>query len=197
MAEAGTFRLGRARFPTAILLPRSKDKEPWLFQFYSSTCERCEEMRPVVRRVETELKVKFKKLEVQRDVANAELLRIIDRDSRCGGIPYFFNRKSHQWICGATTFENLRDLADGKRCKSNWAPPISTEEQTAMQRQTGFYGRMLGQWNKMTNQGKEAIAQQREKYQEQQQNGKKRDKKQQSGRQRGGMNRNESLARRG
>ncbi len=59
--------------------------------------------------------------EVWRDDKAAKLFRLWD-GGNCGGVPYFYNKKTKQWICGATTYPNLRDWAVGAHCE-NFLPP--------------------------------------------------------------------------
>jgi len=64
-------------------------------------------MEPLVQRLETETGLNVAKLEVWHNEANAKLMREYDK-GYCGGVPFFFNRKSGKWICGSADFERLK-----------------------------------------------------------------------------------------
>ncbi len=67
-------------------------------------------MEPLVQRLEEEEKVKVAKMEVWHNDANAKLMRELDK-GYCGGVPFFFNKKTGKWICGSTDYERLKKWA--------------------------------------------------------------------------------------
>ncbi len=67
-------------------------------------------MDPLVERLEDEAGVKVVRLEVWHNEANAKLMREFDK-GYCGGVPFFFNKKSGKWICGSTSYEGLKKWA--------------------------------------------------------------------------------------
>jgi len=89
-----------------------------LIEFSGTECSHCKEMIPIIENVEKELNVKFTKLEVWHDSKNARFMESIDKDKNgkefCGGVPLFYNEKTGAKICGNTTFEKLKALAEGK-----------------------------------------------------------------------------------
>ena len=84
-----------------------------LYMFYGTECVHCHEMMPFVEKLEKEEKIKFVKLETWHNSANAKKLAEFDK-GRCGGVPYFYNDKTGKFICGATSYESLKNLALGK-----------------------------------------------------------------------------------
>jgi thiol-disulfide isomerase/thioredoxin len=84
-----------------------------LLEFYGEECVHCREMWPLVERLEKELGVKVKKIEVWHNTENLKLMREYDKDY-CGGVPFFFNKKTGKWICGSTTYEKLKKWAEGE-----------------------------------------------------------------------------------
>ena len=84
-----------------------------LLDFYGTECVHCVEMFPLVERLEEELGVKVTKVEVWHNSENAKRLQDLD-DGRCGGVPFFYNKKSKKFICGSTTYDKLKDWAMGK-----------------------------------------------------------------------------------
>jgi hypothetical protein len=57
--------------------------------------------------------MKFTRVEVWHNDANAKRLEEIDK-GRCGGVPYFYNKKTGKWICGAVSYDKLKAWAQGK-----------------------------------------------------------------------------------
>jgi hypothetical protein len=67
-------------------------------------------MAPLVERLEEEEKVNIGKLEVWHNEANAKIMREYDK-GYCGGVPFFYNKKTGKWICGETDYERLKKWA--------------------------------------------------------------------------------------
>jgi thiol-disulfide isomerase/thioredoxin len=84
-----------------------------LLEFYGEGCPPCVRMNPLVARLEKEENVKVEKLEVWHNSENAKKMEEYDQ-GRCGAVPFFYNTKNDRWICGATTYEELREWALSK-----------------------------------------------------------------------------------
>ncbi|MEK6847247.1 MAG: hypothetical protein AABY16_03710 [Nanoarchaeota archaeon] len=84
-----------------------------LFMFYGTECVHCHEMVPLVERLEKEEKVKVTRMETWHNSKNAKKLQETDK-GRCGGVPFFYNDVSKKFICGSTSYENLKKWALGK-----------------------------------------------------------------------------------
>ena len=84
-----------------------------LYEFYGESCPHCENMASKVERLEEEEDVEVKQLEVWNDQENAEKMQEFD-DGKCGGVPFFYNTETEEWICGETDMETLKDWASGK-----------------------------------------------------------------------------------
>ena len=67
-------------------------------------------MEPLVERLESEERVSIAKLEVWHHEANAKIMREYDK-GYCGGVPFFFNKKTEKWICGEADYERLKKWA--------------------------------------------------------------------------------------
>jgi hypothetical protein len=67
-------------------------------------------MDPLVERLEDEAGVKVEQLEVWHNEANAKTMREYDK-GYCGGVPFFFNKKTGKWICGSTDYERFKKWA--------------------------------------------------------------------------------------
>ncbi|MBI2232569.1 MAG: hypothetical protein HYU56_01505 [Candidatus Aenigmarchaeota archaeon] len=84
-----------------------------LLEFYGTECPHCKTMEPLIDRLEKETALKIQRLEVWHNEANAKLLRQLDKGF-CGGVPFFFNKKTEKWICGSTTYDKFKAWAIGK-----------------------------------------------------------------------------------
>ncbi len=84
-----------------------------LIEFTGTECVHCHEMEPLLKQLEKETGLKVKKIEVWHNEANARMMQQFDK-GYCGGVPFFFNKKTGKWICGATNYENFKKWATGK-----------------------------------------------------------------------------------
>ena len=80
--------------------------------FTGTECPHCHEMDPLVEKLEKELKIKVKKLEVWHSDVNKKKMDSLD-NGKCGGVPFFYNEKTKKTICGSTSFNNLKKWATG------------------------------------------------------------------------------------
>lgn len=83
-----------------------------LYEFYGDGCPHCEKMAPKVEKLEDQEDVKVESLEVWNNKENAEKQQEFD-DGKCGGVPFFYNTKTKEWICGEADFETLKTWAEG------------------------------------------------------------------------------------
>jgi len=120
-------------------------EEPYLVEFHASHAEQCDEMKPVMRRVERKLGTRFLKYEVWSDPAAYKLMQFLDKNpagkSQCGGLPFFYNRKTGAVVCGATTEANLENWAKGVAHAVVLTPPPSAEAIAVAGRATGARAR--------------------------------------------------------
>jgi len=89
------------------------EEESHLIEFFGKECPHCASMEPIVSRLQDEEGVKILKYEVWHSEENTNLMRQYDQ-GRCGGVPFFYDKKTGKWICGVTSYEKLRDWALGK-----------------------------------------------------------------------------------
>ena len=87
--------------------------DPNLLEFYGTECFHCRQMQPLTERLEREERISLTRLEVWHNQKNAEVLQEVDKGF-CGGVPFFFNKKTGKWICGSTSYEKLKAWALGK-----------------------------------------------------------------------------------
>nr|UXY86968.1 thioredoxin family protein [Cryptomonas paramecium] len=103
-------------------------KKSHLFEFYGIECEHCIEMEFLVDQLEKEINVPVRRFEVWYNDENVKLLQKFDKDEMCGGVPFFYNKKTRSWICGATTYPNLKAWALGKPHERFLPPPKNEPE---------------------------------------------------------------------
>lgn len=86
--------------------------DPNLLEFYGTECEHCKDMEPLLKRLQEEEGIELTRLEVWHNQKNAELHQELDQ-GKCGGVPFFFNKKTKQWLCGSVSYEKLKAWATG------------------------------------------------------------------------------------
>jgi hypothetical protein len=64
-------------------------------------------MDPLVKRLENEVDSKVERLEIWHNEGNAKLMKEYDK-GHCGGVPFFFNKRTGKWICGSTDYDQLK-----------------------------------------------------------------------------------------
>ena len=84
-----------------------------LYEFYGDGCPHCEKMAPKVEEVEDEADVEIQQLEVWEDKENAKKMKEFD-DGKCGGVPFFYNTETDEYICGEADKEKLEAWAKGE-----------------------------------------------------------------------------------
>ena len=105
---------------------------PHLLMFRGHGDDYCKSMEPLLAKLEEDLGVKVRVFEVWYERKHLDFMRQLDND-RCGGVPFFFNKRTRMHICGATTYENMLLWAKGKPCEPlarrptcRWASPRRT-----------------------------------------------------------------------
>ena len=79
-----------------------------LLEFYGTECPHCEDMHALVERLEKEEGVKIEALEVWHNKENEKVLEEIPCFKECGGVPFFYNQQTDNFIFRGTTFEHLQ-----------------------------------------------------------------------------------------
>ena len=83
-----------------------------LYFYYGEECPHCHHMMPLIDKLIEEGKV-IEKRETWHNEENAHQFEQAD-NGKCGGVPFFVNTDSGQFICGATTEERVRAWANGE-----------------------------------------------------------------------------------
>lgn len=80
-----------------------------IYEFFGTECPHCINMKPLVERLQKE-GIEVKSFEVWHNEDNANMLERID-EGHCGGVPFFYNPENKKWICGETTYDELKAIA--------------------------------------------------------------------------------------
>ena len=84
-----------------------------LLEFYGTECPHCTIMHDLVVKLEREENVKVDAIEVWHNKENEARLIKLDKDMG-GGVPFFYNEKTKDFICGDASYEELKSWALGK-----------------------------------------------------------------------------------
>jgi len=128
--------------------------KPYLIQFKGKGDDYCAQMEPLKEQLKEELGVNIRCFEVWYNPKNLELLQRLDR-GRCGGVPFFYNKRSRRFICGATTYANLRAWALCEPCEPFLPPPNINDDK---EEEPNKVQRLIG---KVKQLAEEKMAQQR------------------------------------
>ncbi len=89
-----------------------------LYEFYGDECPHCVAMKDKVENLQKNEDVDVEQLEVWHDQENAEKKAEFDQDDDgselCGGVPFFYNTETEEWICGETSYDDLVSWANGE-----------------------------------------------------------------------------------
>ena len=141
----------------AFTPPRKFGNDNYLLEFHGVDCEQCEDMEPLMEKLEDELGVKVKRFEVWYDPENYKLLQSLDADGKCGGLPFYFNRKTMTAICGATTYRNFKAWGESRK-HSTLEPPPPKEAEKKTKKRTGAFGRILKKLDDVKSKGQESMS---------------------------------------
>lgn len=84
-----------------------------LLEFFGKECPHCVEMAPLVDKLKEE-GFEVEQFETWHNEENAKKLEEIDK-GRCGGVPFFLNTDTDEFICGSTDYEGLKKWASDKK----------------------------------------------------------------------------------
>ena len=108
------FRLHRSEPTERKLLPKlpPHDDTCFMLEFITEGSDHCIQMEPVVKRLEQDLCIKVRKIDISK---RSDFMKLYDcvGGNECGSVPFFYNRRTAQAICGATPYQNLKNLAMG------------------------------------------------------------------------------------
>eukprot|EP00322_Chrysochromulina_rotalis_P016489 CAMPEP_0115849080 /NCGR_PEP_ID=MMETSP0287-20121206/11263_1 /TAXON_ID=412157 /ORGANISM="Chrysochromulina rotalis, Strain UIO044" /LENGTH=205 /DNA_ID=CAMNT_0003303033 /DNA_START=15 /DNA_END=632 /DNA_ORIENTATION=+ len=115
--------------------------KPYLIQFKGKGDDYCAQMEPLKEQLKEELGLEIRCFEVWYDTKNLELLQRLDR-GRCGGVPFFYNKRSRRYVCGATTYANLKAWALCEPCEPFCPPPNINQDNEEPNKVQKVFGRL-------------------------------------------------------
>jgi hypothetical protein len=163
-ASAGIFsrlNIFRKALKERTLLPTLAPHEDtsYIIEFVTDSSDTVDQMDAVVERLERDCNLKVRKVNINR---KAEYYTAFEctGGSECGNVPFFWNRRTGQAICGPTNYLNLKRLAEGcPDCLFHDAPQNMSERHEYMgPRMRGglpeFMNDQIGKGNKAATKGK-------------------------------------------
>lgn len=110
----------------AKLLPHND--ESFLIEFHSDNNDHSRQMEPVLERLEKDLQTKVRRVNISRRREFYGLMEAMGHDE-CGALPFYYNRRTAQAVCGATSYLNLKRWATGDLKHLFQDPPENMFEQ--------------------------------------------------------------------
>ena len=82
-----------------------------LLEFYGRQCPHCVQMEPLVEKLEKDTGVKVDQYEVWHSEENARKMEQYEK-GLCGGVPFFFNTDTNEYLCGSSSYNELKEWAE-------------------------------------------------------------------------------------
>ena len=142
-----------------LLLPKPAPHEDscYLLEFHTDNNDMVDQMAPVLERLEEDLGTKVRRINIFRRKEFMGLLEAIGFDE-CGSIPFYYNRRTGQAICGPTSYLNLKRWGTGDLKHMFQDPPENLHEQepdfVSSRRDVGFKGFFTEKMRSLENKGK-------------------------------------------
>ena len=83
-----------------------------IIEFYGEDCPHCDRMKPLLARLSSEEGVVIESYEIWHNKENEKKFQMLDR-GRCGGVPFFINPETDEYVCGEDSYEALLKCAKG------------------------------------------------------------------------------------
>lgn len=95
-----------------------------LLEFYGQECPHCLKMADLISRLKNEAGINIKQYEVWHNDENLKKMQEQDK-GLCGGVPFFWNTESGKFICGETSYEELKKWAIGEVVITQGHSPVA------------------------------------------------------------------------
>ncbi len=83
-----------------------------LYEFYGEECPHCQKMRKLTNKLMGEYpEIQVVRKEVWHNKENMALIKEIDKDEGCGGVPFFYNDETMAWLCGEVEYKEIKEWA--------------------------------------------------------------------------------------
>lgn len=129
-------------------LPPHPD-EAFILEFITDGAEGVAKMEPVIKDMEKKFKIKVRKINLSRSPDAMALFDFVGGNEG-GNVPFFYNRRTAQAICGTTFVTNLENLIMSGDVAFFASPELepSNDYDPENQRSTGFQGYLEQQFDK-------------------------------------------------
>ena len=81
-----------------------------LINFYGQECPHCVNMAVLLEKLKKETGLVIEDREVWHNLENAKFLKTCDTNL-CGGVPFLYNTETKNYICGESSYEELKEWA--------------------------------------------------------------------------------------
>ncbi len=85
-----------------------------LQEYFGETCPHCVKMAPLVEKLKEEAGIEIEQFEVWNSEENAKKQEKVDK-GLCGGVPFFYNTETKDFLCGSVEYEVLLKWAKGEK----------------------------------------------------------------------------------
>lgn len=85
-----------------------------LIEFYGQECPHCLKMAELVSRLKKEAGIEVEQYEIWHNEENLKKMQEYDK-GLCGGVPFLINTESGKFLCGETSYEELKKWALGEK----------------------------------------------------------------------------------
>lgn len=124
-------------------LPPHRDSS-FLIEFVGDGVEACIQMEPLVQRLEKELGTRVRRINIAKRPDFMALFDLVGGNEG-GSLPFFYNRRTAQAICGPTYYSNLLKLGTSDRRHLFYDVPTQEQELNDNRRKsTGLMGYFEG-----------------------------------------------------
>lgn len=81
-----------------------------LYEFYGEECPHCQKMLKLTDKLMQEFpQIKIVRKEVWHNKENMALVKKLDADDACGGLPFYYNEQNKKWLCGEVKYTELKE----------------------------------------------------------------------------------------
>lgn len=146
--EKSSTRLANGMRKLLPQLPPHPD-DAFILEFITDGAEGVAKMEPLVKEMEKKFKIKIRKINLTRSPDAMALFDFVGGNEG-GNVPFFYNRRTAQAICGTTFASNLESLIMSGDVAFFASPELepTNDYDPENQRSTGFQGYLEMQFDK-------------------------------------------------
>lgn len=88
----------------------SEENGSHLMDFYGAECPPCQQLEIFINRLKEEEGIEIDRYEVWHNSSNQNLMMKYAK-GRCNGVPFLYNKKNDDFLCGQVTYDKLKEWA--------------------------------------------------------------------------------------